>query len=222
MSEISEIQDYELGISPLGMILVVLSALVGLVIFLDPNSTTYDVAVGSVIVLGIALGFGSGLQRWRNEADLRKTLYLGLLGAAIVSVVVAIFSYVGAQYSTIDSTTIIILAVPPVFEELLFRAGVYLTIQRVTGTYIALVTQALLFAVYHFARNPDPLYFAVLFIGGIVFCLIFLLSKNLLSPILAHEIVNLRPVYMQILLSPLTIAVIGIAFFLLIYRRLRK
>lgn len=213
--------EYELGISPLGMVLVVISALIGLALFLDPGSVSYDVAVGGVIVLSIALSFGSGLQRWENEGNLPRVLLIGVIGSAVVSILVTVI-YTMSPFSTIQSSDWLVLTLPAVFETLLFCGGVYLVVKRVLGTAIAVVVQAATFALYHFARNPDITYTMILFMGGVVFMLVFLASKNILSAMVAHALTNLRPLYMQILMSPVTVMVIGGAFLIYIIWRVKR
>ncbi|MBY8999061.1 MAG: CPBP family intramembrane metalloprotease, partial [Candidatus Thorarchaeota archaeon] len=125
--------------------------------------------------------------------------------------------------STLTTSTIIVLALPPIFEELIFRVGVFLAVREVAGTIIAVVTQAGLFALYHFiVWSPDLQYAFVLFFGGIVFQMIFLQSKNILSSMIAHAIVNLRPYLLVILLSPFALLAVGGAIFIVLWRRFRE
>jgi len=219
-----EAEEDELGISPLGMILVVMLALVGLALFLNPASPTYDVAIGGVIALSIALGLPP-LQRWGNEGDLRRTFLAALIGTSVISILSMIMGLLTFSATTegdagiVQTTLILVLALPAVFEELLFRSGAYMNLRRVVGNRAAIVIQAVFFAIYHFARNPDPAYFLLLFAGGIVFMLIFLISRNILSSMLAHAIANLRPVIMGLLLSPPFMIVVVLALILVIWRR---
>ena len=216
-------EEVELGISPLGMLLVILLGVIALVFFLDPNSSLYDIRIGGMIALSMVIAFAPrGLQRWTNEGDLPKVLLLALIGAALVSIMVTVVYTIPFQ-STLTTSTIIVLALPPIFEELIFRVGVFLAVREVAGTIIAVVTQAGLFALYHFiVWSPDLQYAFVLFFGGIVFQMIFLQSKNILSSMIAHAIVNLRPYLLVILLSPFALLAVGGAIFIVLWRRFRE
>lgn len=224
MEVITEFEDEEvdLGISPLGMLLVVCLGIIGLIFFLDPKSTLYDIRVGGMIALSIAIAFSPrGLQRWPNEGDLPRTFLLALIGAALVSILVTIVYTIPFQ-STLTGSMIIVLALPPIFEELVFRVGVFLAVREVAGTFVAVMTQAALFSLYHFiVWEADIQYAIVLFVGGIVFQIIFLLSKNILSSMIAHAIVNLRPYLMVILLSPFMLLTVGGAVLIVLWRRSR-
>lgn len=218
--ETYDIPDSQLGISPLGMVLVALSAVIGLAIFLDPTSATYDIAIGSTIVLSIALAFGAGLQRWKNEADLKLTLLLGVAGAALVSViitVVGLLTFTGS--TTVSQNFLLVLALPAIFEELLFRGGLFLIIRRVTNWYIATFAQAFAFAIYHSWVGLDLQYFMLLFVGGIILQLIFLASKNILSSMISHAIINLKPYMLQLLMQPLSLVIIAIAVTIYILKK---
>ena len=52
-----EIYENELGISPIGMVIVLLLTLIGLAIFLNPKSSLYDTQIAGVIVLSISSRF---------------------------------------------------------------------------------------------------------------------------------------------------------------------
>lgn len=212
-------EEQQLGISPLGMLLVILSALIGLVLFLNPSSTTYDIGVGCFILLGLILAFDPVLVKWRNEGDLPRGLLLALIGATLVSVMITIISVV--SFSTVQSEIFLIVALPAITEEPIFRGTVFIRIRRFIGTGPAVVVASGLFALYHFARNPDATYFLILFLGGIIFQIIFILSKNLLSSMLAHAIVNLKPYIMGLLFSPYVLLAVGGALIIVLWRKLR-
>lgn len=216
----------ELGISILGITLVVLSLLVSVVLFLDPSSSTYDVQVGSVILLAAAtlpISWKLGFRFWTNEPNLRRTLLLGLIGASVVSVMVTV-TYALYPMSTVQTSSILIAGLPAVFEDLLFRVCLYFLFLRLFGSdtkakVIATLLQAFFFSLYHFARDPDPVYSVVLFFGGVIFMLVFLISKNVLSAMMAHAIVNLRPFWLEILLSPFgALLLVGVVIYLFIRR----
>jgi membrane protease YdiL (CAAX protease family) len=202
------------------MVLVVICGLVALTFFLNPKSELFDMRVGGMIGLSIVIGFASGLQRWMNEADLKRTVSWGVLGAGLIGIITLVANVLwtaGQSFSVADS---VILALPGIFEELLFRAGVYLTVLRVTGSPIAIFAASLTFATYHaWVANllgADFVYFAVLFAGGIVLQVIFLITHNLLTSMIAHELNNLKPILFSMLVSPFGIAVIVLAIVLFV------
>ena len=207
-----------LGISPLGMLLVILSGLIGLALFLDPSSTTYDIGVGAFVLLGVICAFDPILVKWRNEADLPRVLLLALIGAALVSIMVTLISL---PFSTVQSALFLIVALPAITEEPIFRGTVFLRIRQIIGTGPAVLTSTGLFALYHFARDPDPLYLLILFLGGIIFTLVFIISRNLLASMLAHGLVNLSPYIMGLLFTPFVLLVVAGALLLVLWRRLR-
>jgi len=209
----------QLSIGPLGVLLVVMSALIGLALFLDPSSSSYDISVGGIIVLGVAIAFSSLIQRTRYEVNLRNTLLLALIGGAIISITATLVYTVPLQ-STVQGQILLIVGLPPIFEELIFRVMIFLAVYRVTHSmYAATIIQAVFFALYHFVRQPDLAYLIVLFIGGIVLQWIFILSKNILSSMLAHAMGNLRPYLLELVMSPLGILTIGGALLIVLLRR---
>ena len=156
----------------------------------------------------------SKIQLLHNEGDLIKTLTTGIIGAAIMSVICAVAAIATFTGSTIQGGNVLGLALvnglPTVFEELLFRGSAFLIVRRILGTWPAVIIQDVLFTAFHAYRNPDIVYTLVLFAGGIVLMLVFLISRNLLSSMISHAIVNLRPVVWQIILNPGTLAGLAI------------
>jgi len=215
--DFDDYDEFGLGISPLGMILVVMVAFIGVAIFLNPGSELYDVQIGGVIALSIALSFGTGLQRWENEGDLKRTLIYALVGASTISIAGYVL-YTARAQSTVSSSLVLALAIPAVFEELLFRDAIYRNVARKTGSFVAMIIATIFFATYHFARNPDQTYLAFLFVAGIILQVVYILSKNLLSSMLAHAISNLRPVLWSLLFTPQMLMIIFVAVLILLWR----
>lgn len=221
--QFSELDEYDLGISPIGMLLVGFAFAIGLIFFLNPYSELYDIQIGLIVIAGMTIGFGTGLQRWDNEGDLKKTFGWSLIGVALLSITVTIFYFdyspiLPAYSSAIQGSIFLVLILPAIFEELIFRVGLFNIFRRAAGVKGAVGIQALFFALYHFAREPDLRYLVVLFIGGLIFAVIYLITKNILTSMLAHAMFNLRPVMLSILLSPLMIVVVVIAVIAFIVR----
>lgn len=218
--DVLEEDEVQIGIGPIGRLLVVLLGLIGLVYFLNPLSTSFDLVVGMIIAISIPIALVSGsLYRWPEEYELPKTVILGVIGSIVVSIGVTI-AYTAPSLGIITFSTMAVLALPPIFEELIFRVGLFLTFQEVVGTTIAILLQAAVFSAYHFiTRNLDPVYAVVLFFGGIVFQVIVLMSHNILSSMIAHTIVNLKPILFTLLLSPFVIFAVGLGLLITIWRR---
>lgn len=222
--KIEQTKEQELGISPLGMLLVMFCTLISLSLFLNPESEAFDFRIGSIIALSIAFGFGAGLRRHDDNGDLGRKLLYALVGVSIVSITsmalnLSVFSVERSIGSGI--TLYLVLGTPVVFEELLFRGGIFLGVKRLSGTIVAIIVQAVLFATYHAFVSFDINYFMLLFLGGIVLALIFIITKDLLTSMLAHAIINLRPYLFEMLITPASLAVIGIVviFYMIKLRR---
>lgn len=214
----------ELGISPIGSLLVVLLAFIGIIFFLDPRATTFDYRVAGIITISIAIAsyYSEEWEVMEDEGDLPRTFLLAMIGAAVVSIMVTAVYAVPFQ-EALTFSTIISLGLPPIFEELAFRLGLFLAFQKAVGTTLAIGLQALVFAAYHFIFWEVSMQYAiVLFFGGIVFQLIFLLSKNLLSSMLAHALTNLKPFIFTLLMTPFVILAVAGGLLLTIWRRSRN
>lgn len=208
-----------LGISPLGMLLVILSSLIGLALFLDPGSSSYDIGVGAFVLLGVICAFDPILIKWRNEGDLPRVLMLALIGAALVSLMVTLIYTL--PFSTVQSDIFLIIALPAITEEPIFRGTVFLRTKQIIGTGPAVLVSSGLFAIYHFARNPDPLYLLILVLGGVIFTLVFVISRNLLASMLAHGLVNLSPYLMGLLFTPFVLLAVAGALIIVLWRKLK-
>jgi hypothetical protein len=74
-------------------------------------------------------------------------------------------------------------------EELICRAYLITRLEQLTGSNVfALVTSSLLFASYHIYQGPIGIQCA--FATGLVFGMVFLRSRRIWIPILAHTILN--------------------------------
>jgi len=201
IEDVIDTENHELGISPIGVVLVIFIGLVSFALFVNPTSSFFDIQIAGMILLGIVMARFVGLQLWTDETDLKRDILYGSVGAGAISVVMLITGVVW-NYSAVETSLLITLclALPCVFEELLFRAGVYLAIVRTSGQVIATMVQALFFAIFHAWKDNQitgieflySQYFMVLFCGGIILQIIFLLTKNLLSSMVTHLIINLK------------------------------
>lgn len=212
-------------IGPISLALLVFSILAGYYIFLDPNAATYDLQIGvtlfaSIVVVLLAVAMKTAQIQTRGEYNIKNTLLVALIAAAAVSVVSMLMFLEGETYSTITSSLVLYLALPAIFEECL-RLGVFGMFQKLVGTNIAVILQAFLFAMWHtIARTDvDVTYLTVLFLGGIILMVAILISGNLLAGIIAHAIINLRPILFTLVFSPLMLIVIMLTVVIIFARR---
>ncbi|MHA1807171.1 MAG: lysostaphin resistance A-like protein [Candidatus Thorarchaeota archaeon] len=131
--------------------------------------------------------------------------------------------------------TVVGLIVAAVAEELFYRGSMIYQIEWMTGRQgfdqktaklIALLSQASFFAVLHAAVYQQISQILALFVGGLVFGLVFLWKRDLSVCIIAHLTVNLSalsPLVGQYLLdNPLYLLLLGLAVALLVYIIIRR
>lgn len=80
---------------------------------------------------------------------------------------------------------VLMVAVAPVFEELLFRGLLFETVEPV-GIPLALLVTAVVFALSHFDRRG----FVGLFASGLIFATLRAMTGGLATPLVAHALAN--------------------------------
>ena len=73
----------------------------------------------------------------------------------------------------------------PVWEEIFFRGILLFTLSKLTKPFWAILISSVIFALFH------PMYLAISFIIGIVFCILTLKFKSLVPSMVIHSIWNL-------------------------------
>lgn len=215
----------EIAIGPISLSLFVFSVLIGYYIFLDPVAATYDLQIGiillaSVVILLLAVAMKTARIHIRGEYNIRHTIIITLVASAAVSVISMLSFLESETYSTITTSLVLYLALPAIFEEGL-RLGIFAVFQKLVGTKIAVVFQALFFAMWHTVARTDidSTYFIVLFAGGIIIMVAILVSGNVLAGIITHAIINLRPILFTLVFSPLMLIVLMLTVVIIFARR---
>jgi membrane protease YdiL (CAAX protease family) len=121
-------------------------------------------------------------------------LFGGLLvGAVLFSVVIAVLTLTHCYTASFQSWNPLLPALAvflfvALFEELLFRGVLFRLIEKMTGTWIALVLSAVLFGAIHI-RNPHASIFSSLAIAleaGVLLALAYVLTRSLWFAIGIH------------------------------------
>ena len=93
---------------------------------------------------------------------------------------------IGSAYGSILAMLCLIVLVP-IFEEILFRGLIFNELRKVCNKYMALIIQALIFAIFH----GNPLQMIYTFALGIVLGTVYMWSDSLWSNIICHITYNL-------------------------------
>lgn len=86
----------------------------------------------------------------------------------------------------------------PIIEELVFRKVIFGSLQKRMNIHVAAIIGALVFALAHFDLEHTLIYFAM----GLVFTFLYVKTKRVIVPIIAHMAMNTLVVVMQVLLGP--------------------
>ncbi|MFC7063230.1 CPBP family intramembrane glutamic endopeptidase [Halobacillus seohaensis] len=74
----------------------------------------------------------------------------------------------------------------PIMEEIIFRKVIFGTIHKKTNFFLAVLISALIFGAFHF----DFIHMLVYFSMGIVFAFLYVKTKSIITPIVAHMAMN--------------------------------
>lgn len=86
----------------------------------------------------------------------------------------------------------------PIIEELVFRKVIFGSLQKRMNIHVAAIIGALVFALAHFDLEHTLIYFAM----GLVFTFLYVKTKRVIVPIIAHMAMNTLVVVTQVLLGP--------------------
>lgn len=111
----------------------------------------------------------------------------------------------------------------PINEEIIYRGFVFEKSKKFMGVIPALLLSSLLFGVAH----EGVLNIIISFLGGIIFCLIYLRYNSLIAAIFSHVVVNLLSFWPLINSLPIGIYILGVSGLLifagtLIYNRIKS
>lgn len=141
----------------------------------------------------------------REPFRIKKCLYYGVLAFSVCSVLfyaitTFLFAYVFSMTDEVHAvvekslTDIILMDVffpvltAPVFEELLFRMGLYSLLRQRFGKKFSVVVCTLVFAAMHGYSIQG---FCACLTGGLLFLLIYVSTGNIRYSIVAHRVCNL-------------------------------
>ncbi|PYZ92162.1 CPBP family intramembrane metalloprotease [Salipaludibacillus keqinensis] len=200
-------------VSPLAVILILLQTgfsgteaeLQGMAIFIA-------FTLGFLIISWIALRTKPDREFIEDRADVGKTVLWSILG---------IFMAFAAQYAAsiievyllgiepgsenteviVDMATavpymIIVVAVfVPIMEELVFRMVIFGSLYKRFGFWIAAIVSGLIFAIVHWDFEHLLVYLAM----GIVFAFLYVKTKRIIVPIIAHVGINSFVMLVQVI-----------------------
>jgi membrane protease YdiL (CAAX protease family) len=75
----------------------------------------------------------------------------------------------------------------PIFEEIIFRGIIYKLLKRTYSTLFSVFFSSLLFTLVHFNYAGNGI---IVFVYGVLFCLMYFKTKSLLAPIVFHILIN--------------------------------
>lgn len=86
----------------------------------------------------------------------------------------------------------------PIIEELVFRKVIFGSLRKRMNIHVAAIIGALIFAVVHFDLEHTLIYFAM----GLVFTYLYVKTKRIIIPIIAHMSMNTLVVVIQVVIGP--------------------
>lgn len=86
----------------------------------------------------------------------------------------------------------------PILEELVFRKALFGTLSKWINLHFAAIISALIFALAHFDFEHTLIYFVM----GLVFTFLYVKTKRIIIPILAHMLMNFLVVLAQMFVDP--------------------
>ncbi|SUY46974.1 CAAX amino protease family protein [Clostridium putrefaciens] len=93
---------------------------------------------------------------------------------------------IASAYGSILSMLCILILIP-IFEEILFRGLIFNELKKTSNIYLAIILQAVIFAIFH----GNMLQGIYTFLLGVILSLIYIWTNSLLGNILCHIIYNL-------------------------------
>ncbi|RWZ50119.1 CPBP family intramembrane metalloprotease [Halobacillus fulvus] len=86
----------------------------------------------------------------------------------------------------------------PITEEIIFRKIIFGSIYKRTNFFLAVLVSALIFGAFHFDFKHMLVYFAM----GVVFAFLYVKTKSIITPIVAHMAMNSFVVVSQYFVDP--------------------
>lgn len=177
-------------------------------LFLFPNQNDFLLASSSMaisFIIGFIIMFWVIQDEWNS---LLQTTFLNSLNYALVGFMIAILGQIGLSVlisffveSGLDTETeqymfemselsLIFLVIPvligPILEELVFRYAILGSFMKRMKTSYAVILSSLIFGLLHLSLINLVIYVFC----GIVFSIIYIKTKSIFTPIMAHTFMN--------------------------------
>lgn len=171
---------YRITLPGVAIILVVFATVLPYAI---PSGDPAYFVLATIGLTGVTMGMLAGIPRIDLRVDMDSVMF-GLLGTAVIGI-----SSMFVSFSYMSVAGVLVFAA--VCEELGFRFGVQRLAERVMGSFVALVFQAGLFMLYHWVVYPGyEVVAAYPLVAGLVLGAVYMWTKDLTAPLIAHVIVN--------------------------------
>jgi uncharacterized protein len=157
----------------------------------------------ALTLIGFMVAFKSKWIRMVKEQAFKQLLAWGLTGGTLSfsvqylwsKIQIYVFDFIPVSLNTnqllnsVKSSPgmiVIICLVCPILEEIIFRKMIYDSLKRKIGMLAAATVSAFLFSLIHFDFANLLVYVFI----GLIFSWIYIKSKSILAPIVAHVLMN--------------------------------
>lgn len=171
------------------------------------------VITGSILALYVKKKGYTECIKVKKPFQLKSCVYYSAIALSVCSILfyvittfvfVNIFSMTGESYVAVEESGLEIIVtdfifpvlLAPIFEELLFRKGLYSLMRHRFENKVAILLCTLIFAAMHGYSIQG---FCMCLIAGLVFMLIYIRTGNIWYSIVAHSISNLGITIMNVL-----------------------
>lgn len=134
------------------------------------------------------------LQRrsWRELGlglrGFRQSSWLALIAAVPAAILLAMHSQLGFTHHPLHLWQILGYPLWALEQEFILNSFLFLNLERLAGTRLAIVLSALAFAVAHI---PNPLLTVLTLLAGLVFCALFARYRNIWALAIAHALLGM-------------------------------
>ncbi|UOQ44327.1 CPBP family intramembrane metalloprotease [Halobacillus salinarum] len=122
-------------------------------------------------------------------------VFLALFSQMIAAYIESLFGISSASENTMNLMEIarkapLFIFIPvlfaPILEEIIFRKIIFGSLYKRTNFFVAVIISALVFGLFHFDVTHLFVYFAM----GVVFAFLYVKTKRIITPIIAHMAMN--------------------------------
>lgn len=200
-------------LSPIGVIPILMSlGFDGSMQELQGLAISISFTIGFILISWVALRAKPNEALQENKADIPKTVLWSFLGiflafaAQYAAALIETFAFgiepgsentdMIVEMATAAPFTIIVVAVfGPIVEEIVFRMVIFGALYKRFGFWIAALSSGFLFAVIHFDFTHLLVYLAM----GVVFAWLYVKTKRIIVPIIAHVGINSFVMIVQVI-----------------------